>query len=350
MASPPVTRAWRVVHRVLDKLLRETYGHPASVQALAVASLALLLSAALYFLSPLLEDDYHLYARFLPWVELLDWRHYDSFVVDHAVVFVGISLPVVWLLLVHVAYSSIASPVEVALLVLRVASCLTVSFSLTVILTEFLSRRAMLALVSLAYGSLGLLYSWSVPAWRWYVTEARRKGLVAFLPASMQQLLLRTSLLEWLTDTSFSDRMRPFLPFLLPLSKVEQTRLLEQMPTETQITMTRPGLLPLLPSSVQRALLPAESDSDGDSDSDSSALVLVGSHDGSGSTETVSQSDDDSAQESSSLSAGFDFHRPEVRQNVVAPPTPPEQIVGEIITSRIWRYESIHRFGRLQVR
>lgn len=343
----PVARAWALVHRALDRLLRETYGHELSVQLLALAAVALLASAALYFAAPLLEDDYHLYQRYLPWARLLDWSHYDSFVIDHAVVFATIALPVGWLLTFHVAYSSIASRVEVALLALRVASCLTVSAALTVLLTEFFSRRAMLAILALAYGSLGILYSWSVPLWRWYMTEARARGLVAFLPEALQQLLLHTSLLEWLTDTSFSDKMRPFLPFLLPLSRGEQLALLEQMPVETQRTMTRPGfLLPMLPGAVQRALLPAaDSDNEDEGEDKRSSLLLMPemnrASDGDSSSvapTSSSGSDVDAATENTALSTGFDFHRPEVRESVLAPRKTPDQIMNDIVTARIWRF------------
>lgn len=339
---PTVSRAWRLLHRALDRFLRETYGHELSVQLLAAASVALLSSAALYFASPLLEDDYHLYQQYLPWASLLDWSHYDSFIVDHAVVFASIALPVGWLLVFHVAYSSISSRVEVALLALRVASCLTVSAALTVLLTEFFSRRAMLAILALAYGSLGILYSWSVPLWRWYMTEARARGLMAFLPESLQELLLRTSLLEWLTDTSFSDKMRPFLPFLLPLSRAEQMTLLEQMPVETQRTMTRPGfLLPMLPDAMQKALLPANELEDEEVVGESGKPLLL--HDADTSSAPTSStgstsSDDGSSPVETALTAGFDFHRPEVRQSVLAPRKTHEQIMSEIITTRIWRY------------
>ncbi|RLN20131.1 hypothetical protein BBJ28_00011501, partial [Nothophytophthora sp. Chile5] len=84
--------------RVLDRLLRETYGHPLSVELLAVGAVALLLSFLLYFLAPWLDDDAHRYLRrFLPWTQYLDWSSWDSFVVDHAVVFLAIAPPVIWL-------------------------------------------------------------------------------------------------------------------------------------------------------------------------------------------------------------------------------------------------------------
>nr|KAE8927223.1 hypothetical protein PF009_g22605 [Phytophthora fragariae] len=304
--------------RVLDHVLRRSFGHPVSVQLLALSSVGLLLSFLLLALAPWLDDgSQQRYLRHLmPSISV----EFDSFAVDHLVVFVAISPPVIWLLLVHLAYSQVSSRVEVALLFLRVASCLTVSFALTVLLTEFLSRRAMLALVTLAYASLGLLYSWSVPIWKWYQEEARTKGVIGFLPQSTQELLLQTSLLEWLTDTSFSDKMAPFLPFLLPLTRAEQMSLMEQMPPESQVMMTKPGLLPLLPDSVQKVLLPAEdSDSDQEEGAEDERKMATQERTLAVREQTEAEAEIRAEQRklltlTPSTTAGFDFHRPEVLQ------------------------------------
>ncbi|KAG3004236.1 hypothetical protein JG687_00018149 [Phytophthora cactorum] len=322
--------------RVLDHVLRRSFGHPLSVQLLALSSLMLLLIMLLFSLDPWLDDDSHRYLRRLvPSINV----QFDSFAVDHLVVLVAISPPLAWLLLIHVAYSQIDSRVEVALLLLRVTSCLTVTFALTVLLTEFLSRRAMLALVAIAYASLGLLYSWSVPIWKWYQEDMRTRGLVRFLPESMQELLLQTSLLEWLTDTSFSDKVAPFLPFLLPLTRAEQMRLMEQMPPESQVMMTKPGLLPLLPDSVQKVLLPAE-DSDSDQNEEKEEVQT--------SEGTLAMRETEEIREirmqqkklltltpSAPTTSGFDFHRPEVVGTVRTAPSR-EQVLNEIVASRMW--------------
>ncbi|GMF31586.1 unnamed protein product [Phytophthora lilii] len=323
--------------RALDHVLRRSFGHPLSVQLLALGSLGLLLGFLLLSLAPWLDGAAppSYLRRLLPSLSV----ELDSFAVDHLVVFVAISPPVTWLLLVHVAYSQVASRVEVALLLLRVASCLTVSLALTVLLAEFLSRRAMLALVALAYGSLGLVYSWSVPLWKWYQEEARVKGLIGFLPASTRQLLLQTSLLEWLTDTSFSDKIAPFLPFLLPLTRAEQMRVMEQMPPESQIMMTKPGLLPLLPDSVQKMLLPAEdSDSDHEDAEDDEAAAAEQSLavvEDAESVEKIRTEQKKLLTLTPSTTAGFDFHRPDVVGTIRTPPSR-EQVLNEIVTSRVW--------------
>lgn len=326
---------------MIDTFLRETYGHTVSVQVLAAASTALLLSCALYFLSPLLEDDFHFYQQYLPWVYYLDYSKYNSFIVDHVVVFLAISLPMTWLLLFNIAHSGVANRLELALLLLRVVCCLTVCFSLTVILTEFLSRRVMIALLALAYGALGLVYSWSVPVWRWYLDEASTKGLIAFMPASVQQLLLRTSLLEWLTDTSLSDKVQPFLPFLLPLSRAEQNRLLERMPVESQVMLTRPGFMPFLPESVQKALLPSASTQ---TELDNTQLTL---HTGSSKSSNSNGSVDHGALNGAlavkkldlppTADAGFAFHRPEVTTANALTAQSSEEVLADIISTRVWK-------------
>ncbi|GLD93468.1 hypothetical protein PINS_up002060 [Pythium insidiosum] len=332
----------QMLRAALDSLLRRSFAHTISVHVLAAASIALLLSVALYFLSPILEDDYHIYRQYLPWIYYLDWSQYDSFIVDHLVVFLSISLPMGWLFLFNVTYSGVSTRLDIALLVLRVVCCATVCFSLTVILTEFLSRRVMIAIISLAYGTLGLLYSWSVPAWRWYMEEASAKGLVTLLPESVQHLLLRTTLLEWLTDTTFMDKLRPFLPFLLPLSKAEQNRVLEQLPVETQLMLTRPGMVTLLPDGVQRVLLPASTtgDDDGSAVQDLVARELTAStqdEDGDAGKEAkVSELTMSALQSAPNASAGFDFHHVSSTDPSTAREGS-EDVVSEIMTTRLMR-------------
>ncbi|GMF46588.1 unnamed protein product [Phytophthora fragariaefolia] len=197
----------------------------------------------------------------------------------------------------------------------------------------------MLALVTLAYASLGLLYSWSVPIWKWYQDEVHSRGLIGFLPQSTQELLLQTSLLEWLTDTSFSDKVAPFLPFLLPLTHAEQMRLMEQMPPESQVMMTKPGLLPLLPDTVQKALLPAE-DSDSDSDDEDGGKMPTNERTLAVRERTEAEAKIREEQRklpalAPSITAGFDFHRPDVVGSVRTPPSR-EQVLNEIVASRVW--------------
>ncbi|CAH0475485.1 unnamed protein product [Peronospora belbahrii] len=300
-------------------LERCSLNHPLSIQLFALCSLVPLVCVLLFSLAPWFDDESlrHV-SEFQDSIAIES----NSFTVDHFVVFIAILPPTIWLLLVHIAYSEL----NFALQFLRVTNCLTVSFALTVLLAEFLSSRAMIALLALMYALLGLMYSWCVPIWRWYQEEARRKGLVGFLPQFMQKLLLQTSLLEWLTDTSLSDKLAPVLPFLLPLTRAEQMRLMEQMSPESQVMMTKPGLMPLLPDLVQKVLLPVQ-----DSDSDGSSHKKGEEVNASASTMEQNQV----LTSPISTTAGFDFHRPDVVGSVRTLPSR-EQVLNEIMTSWVW--------------
>ncbi|KAL7684318.1 hypothetical protein Plhal304r1_c036g0110761 [Plasmopara halstedii] len=169
-----------------------------------------------------------------------------------------------WLLLVHVGYSSIQSQVDVVLLLIRTASCLAMTFAVIVLLNEFFSRRAMIASGAMRYGLLGLVYPWIVPIYKWYRAELCAKDIVTFKPHFMRQLLIKTSLIKRLTDTSFTDKLSPYLPFLSPLSRAEQMKMLKQLPPESQLMMTRAGLYRYC--RVQFRILPKSIDCDSEVD------------------------------------------------------------------------------------
>ncbi|KAI9912097.1 hypothetical protein PsorP6_009464 [Peronosclerospora sorghi] len=256
----------------------------------------------------------------------------SSSVVDQFVVFLVISPLMCWLLFVNVAHSYLSSRVDVALLLVRVASCLTLSLVLTVLLTEWTSRRSMLALATLAYASLELVYSWMLPLWTWYVTEVRTKGLVHVLPHSTQKLLLETSLLEWLTDTRLSDKLVPFLPFLLPLTRAEQMKLMEQMPPASQMLLTKPGLLPLLPTSMQKVLLPIEAEESMNHENEARTRDAIESMvEVDETTKELPLLTTEEKQARTSSNAGFDFHQPHVVGTISS-----ENVLNEIVSSRVW--------------
>ncbi|KAL8007734.1 hypothetical protein Plhal703r1_c03g0016171 [Plasmopara halstedii] len=255
-----------------------------------------------------------------------------SLAADFFVVFVIISPLFLWLLLVHVVYSRMQSQVDVVLLLIRTASCLAMTFAVIVLLNEFFSRRAMIALGVMIYGLLGLLYSWIVPIYKWYHAKLCAKGIVTFLPQFMRELLLKTSLIEWLTDTSFTDKLAPYLPFLLPLSRAEQMKMLEQLPPESQLMMTRPGLLPLLPSSIQKILLPKSIDCDSEVDGTQiSDMTLVKQE----SEENCKRQMQPSTHLALHSTSGFDFHRPNVVQTIHGPISR-DQVLHDIMTSKMW--------------
>ncbi|RQM21891.1 hypothetical protein B5M09_012701 [Aphanomyces astaci] len=187
---------------------------------------------------------------------LINLEAYDPVVVDHAIAAIALSGPVGYALLLNMYYSDVETPVGLTLLTLRISCCCIVGAAMTVFLAECFSRRLVFSLVLMGYGVWGIGYAWSVPLWRWYTYDVRRHGLVAFLPAGLQDTLLRMTLLEWLTDTSFADKLRDYFPFFLPLNNVEQQRVVHSLPCDTQTMMHTPGLVHLLPSALQDVLLP----------------------------------------------------------------------------------------------
>ncbi|KAH9054366.1 hypothetical protein Ae201684P_018087 [Aphanomyces euteiches] len=182
--------------------------------------------------------------------QVIDLEQYDPVVVDHAVAAVALSCPVVYAIMLNMYYSDVETTVGLTLLTLRITCCCIVGAAMTVFLAEYFSRRIVLSLVLMGYGGWGFAYAWSVPIWRWYMYDVRQHGLVAYLPATLQDTLLRMTLLEWLTDTSFFDNMRQYFPFFLPLDASEQKRVVESLPSETQAMITKPGLINMLPPSV----------------------------------------------------------------------------------------------------
>lgn len=305
-------------------VMRRSMNH-VLVQLVTLISLIILVGVVLFTMDPWMNSDlYHYFALNLPSLSI----QFDSLVVDHLAVFAVISPPFIGLLLVHVTCSHLHSRLEIALLLLRVASCLTIFFAVTVLLNEFLSRRAMLALGIVLYASLGLLYSYMVPIYQWYSKEVYVKGVVTILPSFLQELLLHTSLLEWLTDTTLSDKLAPFLPFLLPLSKAEQMRLMEQLPPKVQLMLTKPGLVSLFPTPVQTLLLPEKrghgSDNAEEVISNDVTITDQKSHD---------KNEGEGQEVSLVATSGFDFHRP----NVVNTLQSREQTLHDIMTSRLWK-------------
>ncbi|RHY27026.1 hypothetical protein DYB32_007103 [Aphanomyces invadans] len=188
---------------------------------------------------------------------VINLEAYDPVVVDHAIAAIALSGPVGYALLLNMYYSDVETPVGLTLLTLRISCCCIIGAALTVFLAECFTRRLVISLVLMGYGAWGIGYAWSVPLWRWYMYEVRRHGLVAFLPAGLQDTLLRMTLLEWLTDTTFADKMRDYFPFFLPLDNSEQQRVMHSLPTDTQTMMKKPGLVHLLPSTLQEVLLPS---------------------------------------------------------------------------------------------
>ncbi|CAK4694610.1 hypothetical protein LEN26_009478 [Aphanomyces euteiches] len=258
--------------------------------------------------------------------QVIDLEQYDPVVVDHAVAAVALSCPVVYAIMLNMYYSDVETTVGLTLLTLRITCCCIVGAAMTVFLAEYFSRRIVLSLVLMGYGGWGFAYAWSVPIWRWYMYDVRQHGLVAYLPATLQDTLLRMTLLEWLTDTSFIDNMRQYFPFFLPLDASEQKRVVESLPSETQAMITKPGLINMLPPSVQEVLLPdptatASSTSSPTPSSSSTVVALDGRRD---------------LQASSTV--GFEFQKREALQStavVVPTTTASNDVITDIINNKI---------------
>ncbi|ETW00329.1 hypothetical protein H310_07699 [Aphanomyces invadans] len=239
---------------------------------------------------------------------VINLEAYDPVVVDHAIAAIALSGPVGYALLLNMYYSDVETPVGLTLLTLRISCCCIIGAALTVFLAECFTRRLVISLVLMGYGAWGIGYAWSVPLWRWYMYEVRRHGLVAFLPAGLQDTLLRMTLLEWLTDTTFADKMRDYFPFFLPLDNSEQQRVVHSLPTDTQTMMKKPGLVHLLPSTLQEVLLPSPEYFSDSTDVVTSMPPLPA-------TPSLSRIGEDSRTASTSATqatasmVGFDFHR-----------------------------------------
>ena len=86
--------------------------------------------------------------------------------------------------------------------------------------------------------------------------RVRERGAASLLPAALREALLTTSLLDWLTDMSFFNRIRPYAIFLLGLNEEETQLAVGALPRRAQERLLRPGVLHLLPEGVQRAMVP----------------------------------------------------------------------------------------------
>jgi hypothetical protein len=79
--------------------------------------------------------------------------------------------------------------------------------------------------------------------------HVRERGLLEFLPPSTQQLLLETSLLDWLMDTSMADRLKPYAALSFGgLNAEERAFLVSSLPRDQQHALVAPGLLHALPA------------------------------------------------------------------------------------------------------
>ena len=87
----------------------------------------------------------------------------------------------------------------------------------------------------------------------------RENGLIAYLPDSVRRLLLQTSLHEWMIDPSFMLEYRHLALYFIPgLSSEQLDAAVDRLPPRHRNGLRRPGMMWMLPDSMQQLMLPSE--------------------------------------------------------------------------------------------
>ncbi|CAB1096469.1 unnamed protein product [Ectocarpus sp. CCAP 1310/34] len=141
--------------------------------------------------------------------------------------------------------------------VMQFSSLAVASGGMCLVVSVF-SGSALVFLAVIVIGVCGMCYS------------VRQRGALEYLPSGVAELLTRTTLLEFLTDTSVFDAIKTYLVFMMGLSEDETQGVLASLPEDMQYTLTRPGIMHTLPRPFQDLLLPPNA-RDG---------VLIGAPDG----------------------------------------------------------------------
>ncbi|CAM9128135.1 unnamed protein product, partial [Hapterophycus canaliculatus] len=128
-------------------------------------------------------------------------------------------------------------------LIMKVSTMAVASGGLCLVVAVF-SGPALVFVAVLAAGVCGMFYS------------LRQRGALEYLPSGVVELLTRTTLLEFLTDTSVFDAIKTYLVFMMGLSEDETQGVLGSLPEDMRHTLTRPGIMHTLPRPFQDILLP----------------------------------------------------------------------------------------------
>ncbi|CAM9118709.1 unnamed protein product [Scytosiphon promiscuus] len=139
--------------------------------------------------------------------------------------------------------SSLSSSIYEPGLIMKFSTMAAASGGLCLVVAVF-SGPALVFLVVLAAGVCGMCYS------------VRQRGALEYLPSGVVELLTRTTLLEFLTDTSVFDAIKTYLVFMMGLSEDETQGVLASLPEDMRHTLTRPGMMHTLPRPFQEVLLP----------------------------------------------------------------------------------------------
>lgn len=122
----------------------------------------------------------------------------------------------------------------------------TRTLRLAVLVAFFGLVQALLSAEAIFWLVLGLASSSSLLALGY--ARVRERGLLEYLPASTRQLLLQTSLLDWLLDTSMADRIKPYAVLSFGgLNAEERAFLVGSLPREQQRALVEPGMIHALP-------------------------------------------------------------------------------------------------------
>ncbi|CBN79235.1 conserved unknown protein [Ectocarpus siliculosus] len=155
------------------------------------------------------------------------------------------------------AYSNGVRFMTAPAIVMQFSSLAVASGGMCLVVSVF-SGSALVFLAVIAIGVCGMCYS------------VRQRGALEYLPSGVTELLTRTTLLEFLTDTSVFDAIKTYLVFMMGLSEDETQGVLASLPEDMQYTLTRPGIMHTLPRPFQDLLLPPNA----------RAGVLIGAPDG----------------------------------------------------------------------
>lgn len=135
------------------------------------------------------------------------------------------------------------------------------SGSLGLVSLRFLSTVLTLelqGLLLLAVLSFGMLITICLDYIQIEIQEVRRRGLVTYLPQSISRLLTETSLHDWMTDPTFVLETRHLLLYFIGLSPDQLDDTINQLPARRRQQLLRPGLIWMLPGSIQNFMLPTE--------------------------------------------------------------------------------------------
>ena len=89
------------------------------------------------------------------------------------------------------------------------------------------------------------------------ITQVRRRGLLSYLPDSVGTMLTRTTLHDFMSDTTWWNENRYMMIYFLGLDATQLEAAVAQLPRRRRDMVHRPGIGWMLPEAVQNVLLPS---------------------------------------------------------------------------------------------